>query len=71
VLGRSEAKGAPGGGCNGSWRTAADAAPGEVAPYCPLDADCCPLYVRVQFSHCDFLLTPGNFKFKLKEAVAL
>jgi hypothetical protein len=25
-----------------------------------LDADCCPLYERVQFSYCDFLLTLGK-----------
>ena len=34
--------------------------PEEVASYCPLDADCCPLYERVQLSYCDFLLTPGK-----------
>ena len=42
----------------------AEASSGEIAPYGPLDADCCLLFEskfeRVQFSYCDFLLTPGK-----------
>ena len=32
----------------------------EKAFNCPLDANCCLRYERVQFRYCDFLLTPGK-----------
>ncbi len=34
------------GSCTGSWRTVAEASSGEIAPYGPLDADCCLLFER-------------------------